>query len=125
MKKVLFADKHAMPILGVIVVCTLPHLLNVSMWSVISFLLIWGYIWGTVHYSWHLPGRGLRLVLANIFFLVSMATNEGFTIEAFVALLALMICMKLLEIKNEKNRITTLILCYFLIVGSLFFDDSI
>jgi len=125
MRKALFADRHVQPILGVIVACTLPHLFNFSMWSVIACLLVWGYIIAAAQYSWRLPGRITRLILVGVFFSLAMTTNEGFTIEAFVALLALMISMKLLDIRHKKNRMTTVILCYFLIVGSLFFDDSI
>jgi transglutaminase-like putative cysteine protease len=54
-----------------------------------------------------------------------MTTHEGLTIEAFVALLALMISLKLLESSVTRDRMLTVILCYFLIVGGLFFDDSI
>lgn len=124
MKKPVFTDKHALPILAVIMVCTFPHLFNISMWTVVSCLLMWAYIYGAARNSWRLPGRVVRLILVTIFFVLSMTTNEGFTIEAFVALLALMICMKLLDIRDDRNRMTTVILCYFLIVGSLFFDDS-
>ena len=125
MKKGMFVDRHALPILSVIVVCTLPHFFNISMWSVMACLAMWGVIFGAAHLSWRSPGRLTRLLLVGIFFLIAMTTNEGFTIEAFVALLALMICMKLLDIRDKNNRMSTVILCYFLIVGSLFFDDSI
>ena len=125
MKKVMFADKHVQSILSVIVICTLPHFFNFSMLTVIACLFIWAYIVVVARHSWHLPGKMIILFFVGVFFLLAMTTNEGFTIEAFVALLALMISMKLLDIRSKKNRMTTVILCYFLIVGSLFFDDSI
>ncbi|MCL7487148.1 MAG: DUF3488 and DUF4129 domain-containing transglutaminase family protein [Desulfobulbaceae bacterium] len=125
MKKEFFVDRHALPILSVIVVCTLPHFFNISMWAVIAILHMWGFTVAAAYFSWRLPGRMTRLILVGIFFLIAMATNEGFTIEAFVSLLALMICLKVLDIRNKGNRMTTVILCYFLIVGTLFFDDSI
>lgn len=125
MTKAEFTDRFTLPILWGIVVCTLPHFLNISMWSIFACLGMWGYIYCALRFTWRMPGRIIKLCMTGLFFFVSMTTNEGLTIEAFVSLLSLMICMKLLDVRDQQNRITTIILCYFLIVGSLFFDDSI
>lgn len=121
----MFTDRYTLPILVTVVICTLPHFVNVSLWVVVTCLLMWIYTIAASKYSWRLPGKLTTSALAAIFFIAAMTTHDGFTIEAFVALLALMVSMKLLEVRTERDRITTVILCYFLIVAGLFFGDSI
>ncbi|MDW7773417.1 MAG: DUF3488 and transglutaminase-like domain-containing protein [Desulfobulbaceae bacterium] len=119
------ADRLTIPVLGAVVICTLPHFLNIALWAAAACLILWSYILGAVKYSWRMPGRVLLVLLAIVFFTAAMTTQEGFTIEAFVSLLALMISLKLFEVRAGRDRILTVILCYFLIVAGLFFDDSI
>ncbi|MBU1231967.1 MAG: DUF3488 domain-containing protein, partial [Proteobacteria bacterium] len=118
-------DRRTIPILAVVAICTLPHFLNVAPWVVVACLLLWSYTLAAVRRNWTLPGRLSRGTLAGILSVLTMTTHEGFTIEAFVALLALMISLKLLENTSTRDRMITVILCYFLLVGGLFFDDSI
>lgn len=119
------ADRHTLPILAVVAICTLPHFANVAPWVVGACLLLWTYTACAVHRNWSVPGRLGKGILAGILSSLAMTTHEGFTIEAFIALLALMISMKLLENQATRDRMLTVILCYFLLVGGLFFDDSI
>ena len=121
----MFPDRLTRPILGAIVVCTLPHFASISLWVVTICLVMWAYCAAAAIYAWRLPGQTLLRVLAAIFFTAAMTTHEGFTIEAFVALLSLMAVLKLLEIRDLRDRMITVILCYFLIAGRIFFDDSI
>jgi len=118
-------DRLTKPILGAIVLCTLPHFAYVSPWVTAACLAMWTYIAAASIYSWRLPGRMVIRILAGIFLVAAMSTHEGFTIEAFVALLSLMAVLKLLEIRTMRDRMVTVILCYFLIAGRLFFGDSI
>ncbi len=121
----MFTDRHTRPILGAVIICILPHFVNVSPWVVVTCLFMWMYIIAASRYSWRLPGKLTMSLLAGIFFAATMPSHDGFTLEAFVALLALMVSMKLLEVQAGRDRIITVILCYFLIVGGLFFGDSI
>lgn len=121
----MFADRHTMPILAAVVICTLPHFANVAPWVVVICLLLWAYTAIAVRNSWTIPGKLGKGILAGILSFLALTTHEGFTIEAFVALLALMISLKLLENQATRDRMITVILCYFLLVGALFFDDSI
>ena len=118
-------DRHTLPILGAVIVCTLPHFLNVATWVTVACLLLWTYTIVAVRYGRTLPKKFIRVILTVTLSFFTMITHEGFTIEGFVALLALMISLKLLENRQIRDRMITIILCYFLIVGSLFFDDSI
>lgn len=119
-----YPDRQTKPILGAIVVCTLPHFAYISPWVAAACLLLWGYAAMATVYAWRLPGRPLLRVLAGISFAAAMSTHEGFTIEAFVALLSLMAVLKLLEIRDLRDRMISVILCYFLIAGRIFFGDS-
>jgi transglutaminase-like putative cysteine protease len=119
------ADRHTPAILGAVVICTLPHFLNISYLAAAMCLVMWCYILAAAKYTWPLPGRTAGRVAAAFFFTAAMTTHEGLTLEAFVALLALMVNLKLLEVRAGRDRIITVILCYFLIVTGLFFGDSI
>lgn len=121
----MLADKHTNSILGAVIICTLPHFLNVSIWAILICLFMWTYIFSAAKYSLNIPRKLTLSILSTIFFVVAMTTHEGFTIESFIALLALMANLKLMEVKIARDRIITVILCYFLIVSGLFFDDSI
>lgn len=121
----MLSDRQTIPTLAAVAICTLPHFLNVAPWVTAVCLLLWTYTALAVHRSWKLPGGLSRGILATLLAVLAMTTHEGFTIEAFVALLALMISLKLLENHVTRDRMITVILCYFLLVGALFFDDSI
>ena len=118
-------ERHTLPVLGTVVICTLPHFVNVSPWVVIACLLLWAYTFAGRRYAWPVPGWITLQVVAGIFFITTILTHDGFTLEAFVALLILMIGLKLLEMRTKRDRIITVILCYFLIVAVMFFSDSL
>lgn len=118
-------DPCILPILGAVAICTLPHFPYVSVWVVLACLLIWGYVALASLRAWSLPSGRVTRLLAALLFIGAMTTHEGFTIEAFVALLAIMVAMKLLEIRSHRDRMMTVILCYFLVAGGMFFGDSI
>jgi transglutaminase-like putative cysteine protease len=120
-----YPDRRTGPILGAIIVCTLPHFAYISPWVAAACLLLWGYSAAAAACLWRLPGRLLLRVLAGISFAAAMSLHEGFTIEAFVALLSLMAVLKLLEGRDLRDRMITVILCYFLVAGRIFFGDSL
>lgn len=120
-----FTDQYALPILGTVAVCTLPHFPYVSAWVVLVCLFLWIFIAAAAVNNWRLPSGRVTRLLAALLFIAAMTTHEGLTIEAFVALLAIMVGMKLLETRNHRDRMMTVILCYFLVAGGMFFGDSI
>jgi protein-glutamine gamma-glutamyltransferase len=124
-RAVRFTDRYTLPILGAVVVCTLPHFPYVSAWVVLVCLFLWIYIAAAVVRAWRLPSAMVTRLLAALLFIAAMTTHEGLSIEAFVALLAIMVGMKLLETRNHRDRMMTVILCYFLVAGGMFFGDSI
>lgn len=118
-------DRRTLPVLAVVAICTLPHFANVAPWVVAACLSLWTYTLLAIYRGWALPGRLSKTTAATLLSLLAMTSHEGLTIEAFVALLTLMISLKVLENQRGRERMVTVILCYFLLVGSLFFNDSI
>lgn len=119
------SSRATLPLLANVALCTLPHFPYLELWVIIVCLCLWVYTAAAAVYSWRLPARPVMVILTGFFFVASMTTHEGLTIEAFIALLALMVAMKLLEIRTSRDRSITVILCYFLIVGGMFFSDTV
>lgn len=113
------------PILLSIVLCTLLHLPNISIIAAVLCLAMWGYHLLALMRGLPAPGLVVKTVGGFLLFLVAVLTNEGLTVEAFVALLALMISLKLFELRHQRDAMITVILCYFVIVSGMFFSDSL
>ncbi len=118
-------DRYTLPLLGIVALCTLPHVQYLSPWVIIACLFLWTYTAMAARFSWRRPAKAVLVLLSGLFFMASMLTHEGLTIEAFVAVLALMAGLKILEIRKERDRVVTVIMCYFLIVGGMFFSDTL
>ncbi|WP_028581078.1 transglutaminase family protein [Desulfogranum japonicum] len=116
---------QTLPILYTVILCTLPHLINISVIATLICICMWGYHLGSLYKGWPIPGLKVRTVLGTILFIMAVLTHEGLTVEAFVALLTLMIALKLFELKKLQDGVIAVILCYFIIVSGMFFNDSI
>ncbi|MCL2789846.1 MAG: DUF3488 and transglutaminase-like domain-containing protein [Desulfobulbus sp.] len=112
-------------VLCTVILCTLPHFFNISGSVILLCLALWAYHFAL--HRWSLPRVGLmmRTLLGVLLFAAAIVTNEGLTLEAFVSLLTMMIALKLFEQRHQRDEITVVILCYFLIVSGMFFDDSL
>ena len=108
-----------------VILSTLLHLLNISPAAVLLCLVMWAYRLLALVRPLPMPGLPLRTAAGAFFFLVAILTNEGLTVEAFVALLALMISLKLFELDRQRDMVISGILCYFVIVSGMFFSDAL
>ena len=113
------------PLLMAVVLACLLHLVNISVPTLVLCLGMWGYHLAGFFRPLPRPGARLITVAGALFFLVAAGTNEGLTVEAFVALLVLMIALKLFEIRHQHDATMTVILNYFVIVSGMFFSDSL
>ena len=113
------------PLLAAVVLACLLHLVNISIPTLIVCLAMWA--WHFIGFFRPLPRPGPRLitVMGALFFALAAATHEGVTVEAFVALLVLMIALKLFELRHLHDATMTVILNYFVIVSGMFFSDSL
>ena len=112
-------------VLYAVILCTLPHFFNISRAAILICLTLWVYHFAAHHWDWPRPGLMTRTLLGALLFAAAIVTNEGLTVEAFVSLLTMMIALKLFEQRHQRDEMTVVILCYFLIVSGMFFDDSI
>ncbi|MBM1003730.1 MAG: DUF3488 domain-containing protein [Desulfofustis sp. PB-SRB1] len=107
-----------------VVLCSLPHFLNISIVATLICLLLWSYQALSLKRSLPVPGLLVRSVAGTVMFLIAVGLNEGLTLEAFVTLLIFMITVKTFELRTRRDQIVTIILCYFLIFSAMFFNDS-
>ena len=115
----------ALPAFITVIICSLPHFLNISAIAILICLTIWIYQTISLRYRLPAPGLLLRTVVHTLLFLIALGLNEGLTLEAFVTLLIFMISLKTFELNTKRDSIVTIILCYFLIFSSMLFNDSI
>ncbi len=114
-----------MAMLVSVILATLLHLVNISPAAVLLCLAMWAYRLLALLRPLAMPGLALRTVAGAALFVVAVLTNEGLTVEAFVALLSLMISLKLFELERRRDLVTGGILCYFVIVSGMFFSDAL
>ena len=104
----------------------LPHLTRLPLWlaggslSVIVWRLLRDYR------EWPLPGMAIRLLLTLLGMgSVLLVFHTIIGREPGTALLSVMICLKLLELRTVRNAITVIFLGYFLVLADFLFDASI
>lgn len=124
--------KHPAPLLGrywlvlSLLLVLLPHLSRLPVWLAAASLAV--LVWRLMrdHRDWPLPGKGLRIVLtlAGIGAVV-MVFRTILGHEAGTALLSVLICLKLLELRTLRDAMLTIFLGYFLVVADFLFDESI
>ena len=113
-------------LLGAILVVTAPHLLRLPLWLSPLCLLLLGWRAGVELRDWQLPGRWLRLGLT---LLGIAAVVAGYRTllgrDAGLALLTVMLCLKLLELRSQRDAMIALSLGYFLVAGGFLYDQSL
>lgn len=113
------------PLLLTVVLACLLHLVNISIPTLALCLVMWGYHLLALHRPLPRPGARAITSAGILFFLLAATTHEGVTVEAFVALLVLMIALKLFELRHQHDATMAVILNYFVIVSGMFFSDSL
>jgi transglutaminase-like putative cysteine protease len=120
------ADIRARPIALAVCLCTLPHIFNIPPWTAAVSAGLWVYAFFARGRGWPFPGGRILTVLAFFGFAGILASQGGgLGTDGAVALLSLMAALKILEIRTHRDRMLTLVLCYFLIVSGLFFSNSL
>ncbi len=113
-------------LLAALPVAALPHAWEQPPWviAVLAAALLWRLIIHTGHRR--LPSRW---VLVPMVFAAGALTFSHFgTVsgqQAGTALLLVMVALKLLEIRSERDVVVTLFLAYFIVVTTYFFNQSI
>lgn len=110
---------------GIVVGASLPHLLRLPTW--IGALLGGAIAWrlASAFYGWRAASRWLRLGLA-LMALIGVLTEFGTIngIEAGSALLVVMMALKFVESKNQRDQLVLIMISYFLLFASLLREQS-
>lgn len=113
-------------LLGALVLVLLPHLLRFPLWLAGGCAALLG--WRLLHElrGWPLPGRGVRWLLTLLGIgLVLLAFRTVIGRDGGVALLAVMLCLKLLEIRTLRDAMIAIFIGYFLVISGFLFSQSL
>ncbi|MGM0593768.1 MAG: transglutaminase TgpA family protein [Pseudomonadota bacterium] len=113
-------------LIGALFLAVIPHLLRMPVW--LSAFCLSFFVWRALH-EWRgydLPGRFLRyaLVVTGVG-MVLLAHRTLLGLEAGVALLVMMLCLKLLELQTMRDAMIALFIGYFTVIAGFLFDQSI
>ncbi|MFW5734403.1 MAG: transglutaminase TgpA family protein [Oceanidesulfovibrio sp.] len=110
-----------------VLVCSLaPHLLRMPPWLIVWCLFFWTYaVLGRVR-RWPMPGPNLLVVLAvggnsAVFLSVGFTNLFGLGLAALAVLLGL----KPMEMRSHRDRMVTVYLSLFLVLGSVYYTESL
>ena len=107
----------------IVVGASLPHWPGLAPW--IPALLLASVAWrlGVAFYGWRPPSRIVRLPLALGSFLAVLFQHRTLNgVEAGSALLVVMVALKVLESRNQRDQLVLIMLCYFLMFAALLAD---
>lgn len=104
----------------------LPHLWRFPLW--LSFgclsLIAWRLLYELR--GWPLPGRGARWLLTMLGIgSVLLVFHSIIGLDAGTALLAVMLCLKLVEIHTHRDAMIALFIGYFLVISGFLFSQSL
>lgn len=95
-------------------------------WITCACLCCWGYLLVGRARGWKPPGKKLRNVLAVLGTILLLASEGGrLGLHTGVAVLAVLLALKPMEMATRRDAMATLLLTSFLIVFNLFFAQSL
>jgi transglutaminase-like putative cysteine protease len=111
---------------GVVLGASLCHWPELPIWVPLLLGGCIGWRITAAHSGWRLPGTPLRIVFALLAFaavLLQYRTING--ISAGSALLVVMVALKFLESRNERDQLVLIIISYFLVFAGLLYDRTV
>lgn len=113
-------------LLGALAAVLLPQLLRLPLWFSPYCLALLGWRLAIDLRGWPLPKRWLRLALTFIGVgAVLLGYRTLFGPDAGLALLSVMLCLKLLELRTLRDAMLVIFLGWFLVAGGFLVDQSI
>jgi transglutaminase-like putative cysteine protease len=99
---------------------SLPHWSTLAAWMPVLLLTAIAWRFGTALFGWPTPSRVLRLALAvGAFFGVLFQYRTLNGVEAGSALLVVMVALKFLESRSQRDQLVLIMISYFLMFASL------
>jgi transglutaminase-like putative cysteine protease len=103
----------------------LPHLPRLPMWISVFLVTVILWRWQAERHGWSLPPRILRFLIAVAGFAGVVLTYHTINgLNAGTALLAIMMGMKLLETRGQRDQMLLLFIANFLVLAGLLFDQT-
>lgn len=113
-------------LLGALAAVLLPSLLRLPPWLAAGCLALLGWRLAGDLRGWALPDRGWRLLLTLLGIgAVLLGYRTLFGLDAGLALLSVMLCLKLLELRTLRDAMLVVFLGWFLVAGGFLLDQSI
>ncbi len=104
---------------------SLPHWPSLSPWVPIMLLAAIAWRFGVAFYGWPAPVRAVRMPLAlGVFLTVLFEYRTLNGVVAGSALLVVMMAMKFLESRNQRDQLVLLMISYFVMFASLLGERS-
>jgi transglutaminase-like putative cysteine protease len=110
---------------GIVIGASLPHWHHLAPWM--PALLAGAVAWrlAVAQLGWRMPLRAMRLVLAFIAFCVVLAQYRTINgVDAGSALLVVMVALKFLEARNQRDQLVLIMIAYFLMFSTLLTEQS-
>jgi protein-glutamine gamma-glutamyltransferase len=105
---------------AIVIGASLPHWQTLSPWMLALLLAAVAWRFGMALQGWPTPPRVVRLPLAvGTFLLVLLEYRTLNGVEAGSALLVVMVALKFLESRNQRDQLVLLMISYFLMFASL------
>lgn len=113
-------------LLAALAAVLLPQLLRLPFWLIPGCIALLGWRAAIDLRGWALPGRWLRLLLTFLGIgAVLLAYRTLFGPDAGLALLSVMLCLKLLELRTLRDATLVIFMGWFLVAGGFLVDQSI
>jgi transglutaminase-like putative cysteine protease len=104
----------------------MPHVPHLPGWCSAGFFVLFIWRLGLIFSGRGLPGRGVRLVAAAACTAGVIAQYDTvFGRDAGVALLVLFLGLKLMEMRARRDLFVVIFLCFFLLLTSFFYSQSL
>ena len=111
---------------AIVIGASLPHWSTLSPWMPVLLLSAIAWRFGIAIFGWPMPLRTVRLALAvSAFFAVLLQYRTLNGIEAGSGLLVVMVALKFLESRNQRDQLVLLMISYFLMFASLLAERSL
>src|SRR5688572_19695782 len=105
---------------AIVLGATLPHWPTLSPWMIVLLLAAVAWRFGMALQGWPAPPRAVRLPLSVGAFLSVLLEHRTLNgIEAGSALLVVMVALKFLESRNQRDQLVLLMISFFLMFASL------
>jgi protein-glutamine gamma-glutamyltransferase len=105
---------------AIVIGTSLPHWQALAAWMPVLLLTSVAWRFGVGLYRWPAPPRSARLLLAIGAFLAVLLQYRTLNgVEAGSALLVVMVALKFLESRNQRDQLVLIMISYFLLFASL------